>query len=177
LVAFILTALAIIVADQYTKSMAVHYLRDIPGGVPTLGHWLWLTYVENRGGAFGILQHQIPVFVGTGLVVAILLVLYGQQIARLPLWQAVSYGLVMGGTLGNLYDRLHLGYVVDFVDLRWFPVFNVADSAICVGLGLIAISLVHTGSGPGVAGDGNPPPPTEGKPPSDETMSYGTNLA
>ncbi|MHB2017722.1 MAG: signal peptidase II [Candidatus Xenobia bacterium] len=133
-----LVAALVFVADQLTKAMVVRTLmyREI-----RLGPWLSLDFVRNQGGAFGILQHVTALFVVAGVAVAVGIFLYRRQIAALPTWQAVAFGLVLGGTMGNLLDRLRLGYVVDFVDLHWWPVFNVADSCICVGLGLVALAM------------------------------------
>lgn len=176
---FALVALFVVVADQFTKHLAVTRLKPIPGGIPIPPHhWIWLDYTENRGGAFGILQHQIPVFVVTGLVVVALLVFYWERVAALPVWQRIAFGLVLGGTCGNLYDRVHQGFVVDFLDLRWFPVFNVADSAICVGLGLIALALAQSDRPHSTPSSGAmPPAPAEGTAGADESSRYAADLA
>ena len=102
--------------------------------VPLIGEYIRLTYVENRGAAFGVLQDQTAFFILVGLVVISVIVASYRYIPE-PSWLLnVCLGLQMGGAVGNLIDRIQVGYVVDFIDLTFWPVFNVADSAICVGV-------------------------------------------
>ena len=143
---FVGTTLAVIALDQWTKSLARTYLLGVDGSgprsIPILGNYVRLTYVENRGAAFGLLQDQTAFFVLVGLVVIVVIVASYRQIAN-PSWTLnLCLGLQMGGALGNLVDRIRYGYVVDFFDLTVWPVFNVADSAICVGVGLLAWNLL-----------------------------------
>lgn len=135
--------LAVMVAalDQVTKA----YLKAtmLPGSsVPVIPGIFHLTYVLNPGAAFGILEHQTWFFVAVafGLFAAILFfyprIPPGYGLLR------VGIGLQVGGAVGNVVDRLQTGYVVDFFDFRVWPVFNVADIAIVVGVGLIVYSLL-----------------------------------
>ena len=94
-------------------------------------------HVHNRGAAFGIMPSGGMVFVAVALVVLAAVLALRAHIRDAGSAMTVAVGLVAGGTLGNLVDRLRFGYVVDFIDLRWWPVFNVADSAICIGVGLL----------------------------------------
>ena len=96
-----------------------------------------LHHVHNRGAAFGIMQSGGLVFVVVALIVLAAVFVLNAQIRRSGPAVTAAVGLIAGGTLGNLVDRLRFGYVVDFIDLRWWPVFNVADSAICIGVGLL----------------------------------------
>jgi signal peptidase II len=143
---FVGTTIATIVLDQWTKKLATSYLLGPEGtgprSVPVLGSYIRLTYVENRGAAFGLLQDQTTFFVLVGLVVIVVIFASYRQLER-PGWGLnFCLGLQLGGALGNLMDRIRSGYVVDFVDLTFWPVFNVADSAICVGVGLLAWNLL-----------------------------------
>jgi signal peptidase II len=100
--------------------------------------WLYLTHVHNTGAAFGIFQGQSFPLTLVGLVGVCVLLLYAFFLyRRLPFLNnalsEVALGLILGGTIGNLIDRLRLGYVTDFIDFRFWPAFNVADSAIVVG--------------------------------------------
>ena len=137
------TTLAVIALDRWTKQLAVEHLLE--GGlrsVPVAGEYIRLTYVENRGAAFGMLQDQTTFFVLVGVVVIVVIIASYRQI-REPSWTLdLALGLQMGGAIGNLIDRVRYGYVVDFFDLTVWPVFNVADSAICVGVGLLAWNLL-----------------------------------
>lgn len=143
---FIGTTAAVLALDQWTKSLARAYLLGPDGrgprSVPLIGEYIRLTYVENRGAAFGLLQDQTAFFILVGLVVIVVIVASYRQIKE-PSWSLnLALGLQMGGAIGNLIDRIRTGYVVDFFDLTFWPVFNIADSAICVGVGLLAWHLL-----------------------------------
>src|SRR6185503_5924846 len=98
--------------------------------------------VENRGAAFGVLQEQTSFFIMVGLVVISVIVSSYRYIPE-PSWLLnVCLGLQMGGAIGNLIDRIQVGYVVDFIDLTFWPVFNIADSAICVGVAGLAYTAL-----------------------------------
>jgi signal peptidase II len=138
--------LGVILLDQWTKDLARAYLLGREGGgprsIPLLGQYIRLTYVENRGAAFGLLQDQTAFFVLVGFVVIAVIVASYHQIKE-PNWLLnLALGLQMGGAVGNLVDRIRSGYVVDFFDLSVWPVFNVADSAICVGVAILAWTLL-----------------------------------
>lgn len=140
-VVWIGAALILLLLDQATKMLAVARLSG--GRVVDLGV-MDLRLVHNPGGAFGL--PGLPgMFVIVTAVVVVLVLRALPRTDRLGL--ATAYGLVTGGALGNLMDRLFRqpgfpnGEVVDFFDLRWWPVFNIADVAIVVGAGLIALLL------------------------------------
>jgi signal peptidase II len=138
-VTFLGLASAIVVADQLTKAWLVSFLA--PGeAVSVLGDWLRLVHSQNSGGLFGILRDQALPFGLVSLVVVGLIVLYH---GRTPpnRYISITLGLLLGGAVGNLVDRLRIGYVVDFVDagigtLRWYT-FNVADAAISFAIVLL----------------------------------------
>jgi signal peptidase II len=149
---------ALIVADQMTKAIA---LTQLAPGVPVeLTSWLSLTLVMNPGLAFGLLA-GVPAnwrWVVAVLSLVALVVLARVALRVLPTdgWPGrVAVGLIFGGAVGNLIDRVRWGAVVDFVDAHWrgyhWPAFNVADSAITIGVTLLAVRLVF-----------RPPPPTSG---------------
>jgi signal peptidase II len=138
---FMVVAAAVFLVDQLSKSLVVHFLWPL-GSLHLVG-FLYLTYVENRGAAFGVLQNQTLFFIIVGALVVAGLALTYRRIGAVPPVMSVCLGLQLGGALGNLVDRLRQGYVVDFVDLTWWPVFNVADTAIVVGLCLMAYSVVR----------------------------------
>lgn len=126
-------AVAVVVADQLTKWWALRALADGPIDLGPVR----LAVTRNRGAAFGLGAGFFPLIVA-GAVVAVVLLAGSGRVVRRPV-VAVAVGLVLGGAVGNLIDRLVRspgwlrGSVVDFVDLRWWPVFNLADSAITVG--------------------------------------------
>lgn len=126
-----------VAADQATKTLALETLSDGPTDV--LGGFVTLRITINSGGAFGLLQ-GVPGFflVATiGIIVAILL--WARNVQSRP-W-LVALGLVLGGGVGNVIDRVARGHggVVDFVDLHWWPVFNVADASIVTGVALLLL--------------------------------------
>jgi len=139
----LLTALVVLVADQISKQVIRQLLLEagVPS-IPLLGGWVKLTYVENRGAAFGLFQNQSLFFIVVGVLV-VGGILVGQRFVPAHKTSlAVCLGMQLGGALGNLVDRVRLGHVFDFVDLTYWPVFNVADSAIVVGVLILAYHLI-----------------------------------
>ena len=126
----------------------------MPGeSVPLVPSVLHLTYVQNRGAAFGLFQGQQLLFivVAFGIIAWLVRELACRPSASRAVWWGCA--LVLGGATGNLLDRLRLGYVVDFIDLRVWPVFNVGDSAITVGVTLLILHSLFAAQGQRV-GDG-----------------------
>jgi signal peptidase II len=141
-IAFVVVALAVFALDRLTKSLVT---SNIPYGteVSVFGRVLGIANVHNSGAAFGLVPAGAAFFLVASIVVAIGLVIY---VVRSPdnLWTDTVLGLIMGGTLGNGYDRIMFGTVTDFVNFHFWPVFNVADAAISVGvLALVAGYLVR----------------------------------
>lgn len=127
--------------DQLTKLWVQRAL--VPGeSHRLLGPLLHLTYVQNTGAAFGLLRGYAPMFVVVSLAIGGWVIIELKRL-RHHSWTAWwPLTLILGGAVGNLIDRLRLGYVVDFLDLRVWPVFNVADSCITVGVAWLLIQLV-----------------------------------
>lgn len=135
-------ALAVVALDQGTKLWVVGAFA--PGETLPLVPFFSLTYVRNQGAAWGLFQGAHLWLAGFGAVAVALCCLFWRRIFGDHAWAAPLGGLLLGGIVGNLVDRVRLGYVVDFLDFHWgaahFPCFNVADSAICVGVAaLIAL--------------------------------------
>lgn len=140
---FIITAVLLI--DQGSKA-AVQMLMYLGESIPVLPPVFYLTYIMNPGAAFGILPNQKVLFITTGiLLITGVLVGYRKMPPEKKLLR-FSLGLVLGGALGNLLDRLRFGRVVDFLDFRVWPVFNLADTAIFIGVCLLAWELLKDGS-------------------------------
>jgi signal peptidase II len=149
--AVLLLAGAVVVLDQIAKAIALGRLAP---GMPVVvfDGWLSLTLVMNPGLAFGLLGTMPPAWrwVVAALSVVALLVLARVALRVLPTggWPGrLAIGLIFGGAVGNLIDRARFGAVVDFVDVHWrgwhWPAFNVADSAISVGVVLLALRLLR----------------------------------
>lgn len=137
-----LMAAAIFVLDRVTKYFMINILQD--GQSVKVFDFFHLTLVFNTGTAFGLLKDQNTFFVILSVIAAIAIVLYGRIYKIDGLIRSLALGMILGGTAGNLIDRIKFGYVIDFLDFRIWPVFNVADSALTVGVTLLIISvLVH----------------------------------
>ncbi|MEZ5891958.1 MAG: signal peptidase II [Parvularculaceae bacterium] len=139
-------AALVIAADQASKYWIVHII-DLPSlGKIEISKIFDLSYVENKGASFGMLHGMRWVLSAISTVVALALVWWlGEAKRPLP---AAAIAFLIGGALGNLFDRLAYGYVVDFLDFSglWFPwVFNVADSAINIGIALILFDAWRSG--------------------------------
>lgn len=142
---FLGLAALVVICDQLTKRLAEDRLRG-QRSVPLVDDILRLTYVQNRGAAFGLLQDQTAFFVLVGILVIGVIAASYRYLPRSGFLLHLALGLQLGGAIGNLVDRVRQGYVVDFVDFgyraNWWPVFNVADSAIVVGVALLALNAL-----------------------------------
>jgi signal peptidase II len=135
-------ALAAAAADQVTKHVIASHLR-LGEGVHVAGPF-WIRHVQNSGIAFGLFSSATAgVIVVTGVAVAAMLVYFARSGARHPVLP-VALGLVIGGSVSNLADRVRLGYVTDFLDFKYWPAFNLADSFIVVGVAILLGALVLT---------------------------------
>ena len=131
----LITVSVIVWADRITKLHFSNFL-SLGESLPMMRGVLHMTLVHNTGIAFGMFKNQGIVFVIIPMIAAILLIFnifyyrYNQRLSRVYI---VSFSLILGGTIGNLIDRIYFGYVIDFIDFRIWPVFNIADSAITIG--------------------------------------------
>ena len=143
---FLALAVLVVLLDQSTKRLAEDRLKGRSVPLPVVGDFLRFTYVENRGAAFGLLQDQTAFFVLVGLVVIGVIAASYRYLPRSGFRLHLALGLQLGGAIGNLIDRVQHVYVVDFVDFgyhsNWWPVFNVADSAIVIGVALLALNAL-----------------------------------
>lgn len=133
----------IFVLDRVTKFLTLKFL--FAKGSVSLLPFFSLTYVENRGSAFGLFQNANLFLLILSLFVLLLMFIWRKDIFVLGNWAKCGYYLIFAGALGNIYDRIFLGYVVDFLDFHFWPVFNIADSSISIGAVLIAISILMEG--------------------------------
>ena len=165
---FLVSLLVVLPLDQATKQWIIAHIHygDRIEIIPGLFN---LTHVRNPGGAFsffanGPLEQRMAFFIGTTLIAVVLLLVFFKQLnhdERLP---ATALGIVLGGALGNLIDRLLYSEVIDFLDVHlWggyvWPTFNVGDSAIVVGVGLLMLEILLAGGkeeSEEIVHDGNP---------------------
>lgn len=146
--AWLALSVVVIVLDLWTKSLATAHLA-LYEPVPLIPH-LNLMLAHNEGAAFSFLADaggwQRWFFAGIALVITAVMVVWIWKLERGQRWLACALALVIGGALGNLYDRVTLGYVVDFIDFYWgawhFPAFNIADSAITVGAVMLVADML-----------------------------------
>ena len=142
-------AAVVVVLDQLTKYIASTSLEMFkPVAVMPMFNW---TLMHNTGAAFSFLANeggwQRWFFAVIAVVVSVFLVLWIKQLEKHEKWQAIALALILGGAIGNVIDRVFLGYVVDFIDVYYkhmhWPAFNIADSAIVIGVVIIIIETVR----------------------------------
>ena len=153
------TALLILVLDQLTKAWVTQTIGqpDRPHSLQLVGDWIRLSYTTNTGAAFGMFPAATLFFTAVALVAAPVLILARGYVRERAWWMTVVFGMLAGGALGNLLDRVRQGRVVDFIDVgvgdvRWWA-FNVADSSFVVGVIILAIYLSLTPEEPARASD------------------------
>ncbi len=146
---FFSSILIIIILDQWTKFLILSRF-EYGESIQIIANFFSLTYVRNTGAAFGFLatanpSFRVPFFLIVPIVAMVVLGFLYRDLPETAKWRSMALGLVSGGAIGNLIDRIRLGYVVDFLDFHYqtkyyFPAFNVADSAICVGVGILLLT-------------------------------------
>ncbi|MFO7577784.1 MAG: signal peptidase II [Pelovirga sp.] len=110
----------------------------------------YITHVRNPGAAFGLFADsawRLPFFLSVALVALVAILWYLRSLPAAATWMHLALGLVFGGAIGNVIDRIRFGEVIDFIGVHWYvyhwPSFNVADSAICVGVGIMLVCAWH----------------------------------
>lgn len=131
----------VLATDQLSKLVVEHLLVE-GRSVPVVDGLLYLTYVKNPGAAFGLFPNRTYFFVLITVLVTVMLVVFHRRYGRRGKMIEYALALQLGGAVGNLLDRLRTGYVVDFFDLRFWPIFNVADIAIVAGVIMLGLVLL-----------------------------------
>lgn len=138
----LLCLLTVVGLDQLTKLLVIEHIPygtyHHPAPIPLIDGFLYLVHIGNKGAAWGMFQGFGMVLAGFALITIATIFLFRRMLSLHVTSMQVVFGLLIGGILGNLYDRITIGHVVDFIDVqlpfyRW-PAFNIADSAICVGV-------------------------------------------
>ena len=142
---------SVIALDQVTKYFINKNFR-LGESIPLVQNFFSLTYVRNTGAAFGLLANadtafRVPFFVLVPIIALGAIAFIFKKIPSGDVRLSCALSLVVGGAIGNLIDRVYFGFVIDFLDFHWkyryhFPAFNVADSAICVGVGILMLDLL-----------------------------------
>jgi signal peptidase II len=144
-------AMLVLALDQTTKFAVLHELH-LNESVPLFPDMVFLTYRQNPGTAFGFMSDmdpvvRIPFFVAITLAAFAIVYTYQHFLPPEKQWPRIGLGLVLGGALGNLLDRLLYGRVIDFIDLRWedfrWYVFNIADSCVLLGLMILLVVFIN----------------------------------
>jgi signal peptidase II len=143
-------AIAVLALDQYTKDVVVKHFRACQSALFNapcdsrvfIPHFLNWTYERNFHGAFGMFGSNAVLLIGMAMVVLVVFWLSFRDAAASSRLVSVAFGMIVGGAIGNIVDRLHYGYVVDFIDFYriWGNIFNIADSCITVGVALLLLS-------------------------------------
>ena len=137
----------VIFFDQLTKAM-VRRIVIARGTIDVISGYFQITYAENTGAAFGMFRGRNSIFVVVSLLAIIFIFAYYRQF-KASKWMRVSLGLLLGGAIGNLTDRILFHYVTDFIRIkwwllrwRWWPSFNIADAAVCVGAIMLILGML-----------------------------------
>lgn len=144
---WLLIAIAVFIADRLTKLLVVKYL--VFNQATEILPFFNLFFTLNPGAAFSFLSDasgwQAWLFIAVGVIASLLIAFWQMHITN-NRWLQIALALVLGGTLGNLFDRIFFGYVIDFLDFYYssshFPAFNLADSAICIGTAMLVIDML-----------------------------------
>ncbi|WP_037325095.1 signal peptidase II [Anaerovibrio sp. RM50] len=132
--------LIIFIIDQLVKSYVTASM-ELGQSIPVIKDYFYITYVLNPGAAFGMFANQRVMFIVVAVILCAVVFYFRKQLAKESMMMKYGVSMLAGGAVGNLYDRLQSGLVVDFFDFRVWPVFNIADIAICVGAALIVMDI------------------------------------
>ena len=135
--------LAVVILGQFSKYIVVENMA-LGESIPIIEEVFHLTYILNPGAAFGMFAHNRLFFIAIAVIVIGIIIWARREILASPWEVKAGCGLFLGGAIGNLIDRARQGLVIDFFDFRIWPVFNIADIAICIGVGLIIWNLLKT---------------------------------
>lgn len=139
----LILALAVIIVDQLTKDY-VQRNMDLGTSLPVFQDFFHITYILNPGAAFGILEYKTGLLVSVAIIIIPGLIYLYRHIPRDLKLLRMSFGFLAGGTIGNVIDRVKTGYVIDFLDFRIWPIFNIADIAIVCGVAFMIWTLLQT---------------------------------
>ena len=138
---YYLLIIAILMIDQASKYF-VSGLMEHGQTIPLINNIFHITFVRNTGAAFGILQGNTVILIAVGMTAALFILYTMHFIPKNKYYYKIGLSLVLAGSIGNIIDRVYRGYVVDMFDFRFFPVFNIADMMINVGMFLIIIVYI-----------------------------------
>jgi signal peptidase II len=138
---FLLTAVCIMTADQVTKYIIIQKVPE-NSSIELIPGFLSITHIRNTGAAFGLFQGYTEILTVISIIAIVLIIILKSILNLNSSFYNVCLGFVLGGALGNLIDRFLVGEVTDFINVRFIPVFNIADSSILIGFSLIIILIL-----------------------------------
>ena len=137
----LLVCIFLILADQLLKRYIVSVL-PLGTSIPVVPGIFHITYIQNPGAAFGILENQQTFFIVIGVAILAAAGYFYPRLQRETAWIRYGAAMLLGGAVGNLIDRIWIGRVIDFLDFRIWPIFNLADIAIVCGVGCIMYAII-----------------------------------
>jgi signal peptidase II len=144
----LIVSILVLLLDQATK-FYIDRSMDLHSSLTVVENFFNITYLRNKGAAFGFLatsSYRLPFFIMISIVAVAVIIRVFFKLRPDQKFTAFALALIFSGALGNLIDRVRLGEVIDFLDAHWYghhwPAFNVADSAICVGVFLLAVDMI-----------------------------------
>lgn len=140
--AYFLIVITLYALDQWSKYLVVSRMSFYES-IPVIENIFHITLIKNYGAAFGIFPHMRVFFVVMAVLVALFILIFLRHVPHHHVFLRVGLSLQLAGALGNLTDRMRVGYVIDFFDFRIWPVFNIADMAIVVGVFFLALELLR----------------------------------
>lgn len=127
--------------DQFTKFL-VQSRMNFGSSIVVIKGLLDISYVTNDGAAFGLFRGWNPIFIMVTFIAIVFIFVYYRQFKD-DLWMRIALGFLLGGAVGNLIDRIRINQVIDFINFRWWPSFNVADISVCIGAGMLLIRIIR----------------------------------
>lgn len=137
----ILISSCIVALDQFTKFL-VQSRMNFGSSIVVIKGLLDISYVTNDGAAFGLFRGWNPIFIMVTFIAIVFIFVYYRQFKD-DLWMRIALGFLLGGAVGNLIDRIRINQVIDFINFRWWPSFNVADISVCIGAGMLLIRIIR----------------------------------
>ena len=138
---FIIGVLLVILADQVSKVWVASNM-ELGESIPVINRIFHITYIQNPNSAFGLFRFSNKTFIIIGLIVILVGIFFLLRLAKTHKLVFYSFILLLGGSLGNLIDRFRIGSVIDFLDFRIWPIFNIADSSLNIGIFLLLIHFL-----------------------------------
>ncbi len=138
---FLALLMLVLAADRVSKLIVTEYMR-LGESIEFLGEYFHWTYILNEGAAFGLLQGGRWIFIALALIIVVMGYYFRKDILQQDWLTQCGVACFIAGTIGNLIDRALFGAVIDFIDLRVWPIFNVADIGVCLGVALLLWSIL-----------------------------------